>query len=170
MLIWPLGHSCQMPGQFIYLFIYFLIGGSSAVRSMCAEPFVLWSNKEGYWFIGDRQLPFASSSSPLFRFTVWSPGKKSLVTEAERSALCYSSTHVYIDTETDMPVKIQGKMYRLTFIWGGVGGVFLLTWSFIVMCKCARQFSESDKWQNRPASYLRLWIMWFLKLSEPTIV
>lgn len=65
----------------IYLFIYLflsrrLLGGAV---DLGAEPFVLWSNKEEYWFIGVRQLPFASSSSPLLRFTIWFPWEKSLL-------------------------------------------------------------------------------------------
>lgn len=86
----------------ICLFIYFF----SSRRLLCgavdlgAEPFVLWSNKEEYWFIGVRQLPFASCSSLLFRFTIWSPGRKVCFTDAERTALCCCTVHVSNDTQT----------------------------------------------------------------------
>lgn len=54
-----------MPGDF-YLFISFSSSYQwilSSVIDLGAKPFVLWSNKTEYWFIGGRQLYFASSFS-----------------------------------------------------------------------------------------------------------
>lgn len=85
MLIWSWGWSSQMPAEF-YLFIYFFPYWRllSSVIDLGAEPFVLWSNKAAYWFIGGRQLPFAFSSCSVFHSPVGSPERKSLFcTKAE---------------------------------------------------------------------------------------
>lgn len=88
MLIWSRGPSGQMPGEFhlfiyIYIFLFSYQRLCSGAIDLGAEPFVLWSNKAAYWFIGGRQLPFASSSSSSscsrFRSTAGSPGRKSFV-------------------------------------------------------------------------------------------
>lgn len=98
------------------LFIYLSPRLLSAAVDFGAEPFVLWSNKEEYWFIGVRQLPFASSST-LFRFTIWSPGERSLLfTDAERRALCCCTARVGRDTETAMPRQTCGLFEKRSWM------------------------------------------------------
>ncbi len=152
-----------MPGEF-YLFIFFsywrLLSGAI---DLCAEPFVLWSNKGPYWFIGGRQLPFASSSYSLFRSTVGSPGRKSLVCmEAEAVHFATVQCTSILTLRFKLPAKIECKKYRsgqVDCFWNGCcsGG-------FIIKYKYVCWFSDSVKWQNRPSTNLHLGIIDLLKL------
>lgn len=57
---------------FFPFFPFFLVFLKSEILSadidLSADPFVPWSNKEAYWFIGGRHVPFASCSSVLFHY------------------------------------------------------------------------------------------------------
>lgn len=97
---------------FIYIFFSYWRLLSGAI-DLGAAPFVLWSNKAAYWFIGGRQLPFASPSCSPFRFTVGSPERKSLVYTGKLKPLHFAAIHSVsiVTLRFEACAKIQCKSY-----------------------------------------------------------
>lgn len=156
MLIWSWGQSSQMPGEF-YLFIFFsywrLLSGAI---DLCAEPFVLWSNKGAYWFIGGRQLPFASSSCSLFHSVVRSPGRKSLVcSETEALHFVTARCTSILTLRFKRAVETQCQKYRL-------GQMDFLVWNGFVRSRGSIIMYKYVCWQNRPCTNLHSGIKYLL--------
>lgn len=130
-LIWPWGHYCQMPGLSIYLFIYFCLGGSSAVRSISVQS-LLFSE------VIKKSIDLSVSDSYLlppplvlcFVLPSGSPGREKFASRTLKelhfaAAQCTSAM-------TGRP-QMQSQMCGLSVHFKEQ--LSLLTWCLTVVCK-----------------------------------